>query len=82
VESEGGGQRTGIGGRLLEPVLEIADRARVDCYLETADRANVDFYERHGFVVETSSLQVVPDGPPHVAMRRRSLLMTKSDRKG
>ena len=56
MESEGGGQRTGIGGRLLEPVLEIADRARVDCYLETADRANVDFYERHGFVVETSSL--------------------------
>jgi GNAT superfamily N-acetyltransferase len=75
-------QRKGIGGRLLEPVLEIADRARVDCYLETADRANVDFYKRHGFVVETSSLQLVPDGPAHVAMRRRSRLITKSDRKG
>ena len=60
-------QRKGIGGRLLEPVLEIADRAGVDCYL---------------FVVETSSLQLVPDGPAHVAMRRRSWLITKSDRKG
>ena len=75
-------QRKGIGGRLLEPVLEIADRARVDCYLETADRANVDFYERYGFVVETSSLQLVPDGPAHVAMRRRPRPVTKSDRKG
>jgi hypothetical protein len=63
-------------------VLEIADRAQVDRYLETADRANVDFYKRHGFVVETSSLQLVPDGPAHVAMRRRSRPMTKSDRKG
>jgi hypothetical protein len=57
-------------------VLEIADRARVDCYLETADRANIDFYKRRGFVVETSSLQLVPDGPAHVAMRRRSRLET------
>ena len=75
-------QHKGIGGRLLEPVLQIADRVRVDCYLETVDRANIDFYKRHGFVVETSSLQLVPDGPAHVAMRRRSRLTTESDRKG
>jgi ribosomal protein S18 acetylase RimI-like enzyme len=74
-------QRKGLGGQLLEPVLEIADRDRVDCYLETADRANVDFYKRHGFVVENSSLQLVPDGPAHVAMRRRSRQITKSNRK-
>ena len=53
----------------------------VDCYLETADQANVGFYERHGFVVENSSLQLVPDGPAHVAMRRRSRQMTRSDRR-
>jgi GNAT superfamily N-acetyltransferase len=75
-------QRKGIGGLLLKPVLEIADRARVDCYLETADRANIDFYKRHGFVVENNSLQLVSDGPAHVAMRRRSQLIPKSDRKG
>jgi GNAT superfamily N-acetyltransferase len=75
-------QRKGLGGRLLEPVLEIADRDRVDCYLETADRANVDFYERHGFVVDNGSLQLVPDGPAHVAMRRRSRQITKNDGEG
>jgi GNAT superfamily N-acetyltransferase len=75
-------QRNGIGGQLLEPVFQIADRGQVDCCLETADRANVDFYERHGFVVENSSLQLVPDGPAHVAMRRRQRQITKSDRKG
>jgi ribosomal protein S18 acetylase RimI-like enzyme len=77
-----GAQRKGIGGQLLEAVLETADRDRVDCYLETADPANVAYYERHGFVVENSSLQLVPDGPVHVAMRRPPRQMSKSDRKG
>jgi GNAT superfamily N-acetyltransferase len=75
-------QRKGIGGRLLEPVLEIADGDGVDCYLETADPRNADYYERHGFVVENPAMQVVPGGPAHVAMRRRSRRMSKSDRKG
>jgi GNAT superfamily N-acetyltransferase len=63
-------QRRGLGGRLLEPVLEIADRDRVDCYLETAEPRNADYYARHGFVVENPALQLVPDGPAHIAMRR------------
>jgi ribosomal protein S18 acetylase RimI-like enzyme len=66
-------QHKGLGGRLLKPVLEIADRTRVDCYLETADHANVEYYSRHGFVVENRSLQLVPNGPAHVAMRRRPI---------
>jgi GNAT superfamily N-acetyltransferase len=69
-------QRIGLGGRLLEPVLEIADRDRVDCYLETAKRENVAYYARHGFAVEDSALQLVPDGPAHVAMRRRPVAAT------
>jgi ribosomal protein S18 acetylase RimI-like enzyme len=77
-----GAQRKGIGRRLLERVLEIADSDRVDCYLETADPANVDYYKRYGFTVENSSLQLVPDGPAHVAMRRRSRQIAKSDEKG
>ena len=64
-------QRQGVGGRLLEPVLEMADRDRIDCYLETADPRNAAYYARHAFQVESDALQVVPDGPPHVAMRRR-----------
>ena len=64
-------QRHGLGGRLLEPVLEMADRDGVDCYLETADPRNADYYARHGFVVENPALQLVPNGPAHMAMRRR-----------
>jgi GNAT superfamily N-acetyltransferase len=71
-------QRIGLGGRLLEPVLEIADREGVDCYLETANHANVEYYARHGFVVENSSLQLVPDGPAHVAMRRRPVPLPRA----
>jgi ribosomal protein S18 acetylase RimI-like enzyme len=75
-------QRKGLGRRLLEPVLEIADRDQLDCYLETADHENVEYYARHGFVVENSSLELVPDGPVQVAMRRRPLvagLATRSE---
>jgi GNAT superfamily N-acetyltransferase len=72
-------QRTGLGGRLLEPVLAIADRDRVDCYLETADPQNVEYYVRHGFAVENNSLQVVPGGPAHVAMRRRPIPVADPD---
>ena len=63
-------QGKGLGGRLLAPVLETADREHVDCYLETADRTNVRFYERHGFRLEEGEMQLVPGGPVHVAMRR------------
>ena len=64
-------QRRGLGGRLLAPVLLIADRDQVDCYLETAEPRNADYYARHGFVVENPALQLVADGPAHIAMRRR-----------
>jgi GNAT superfamily N-acetyltransferase len=75
-------QRKGIGGQLLEPVLEIADGDGVDCYLETADPRNTDYYARHGFVVENPAMQVVPGGPAHVAMRRRPRRTSSSDTKG
>jgi ribosomal protein S18 acetylase RimI-like enzyme len=64
-------QRQGLGGRLIQPVLEIADRDQVDCYLETAKAENAQYYRRHGFVVEDSALQLVPNGPAAIAMRRR-----------
>jgi ribosomal protein S18 acetylase RimI-like enzyme len=71
-------QRQGLGGRLLEPVLRIADRDRVDCHLETADPRNADYYARHGFVVENEALQLVPNGPAHIAMRRRPATAPRS----
>jgi hypothetical protein len=49
-----GYQRQGIGGALLTPVLQRADREGAACYLETFVADNVPFYERRGFqVVET-----------------------------
>ncbi|MEM9768158.1 MAG: GNAT family N-acetyltransferase [Cyanobacteria bacterium P01_D01_bin.71] len=44
-------QGQGIGGRLLQPVLEKANRTKMPCYLETTTTAAVKFYQRHGFEV-------------------------------
>jgi GNAT superfamily N-acetyltransferase len=46
-------QGQGIGGRLLAPALEQADRAGVPCYLETETESNVAFYLKRGFEVST-----------------------------
>lgn len=39
----------GIGGNLLEPVLNSADTNKVGCYLVSSNYRNISFYERHGF---------------------------------
>ena len=58
---------------LLEAGLRLVDaHASSDCYLETSEHANVPFYERFGFTVTAPDLRLVPNGPSHVAMRRRS----------
>jgi len=44
-------QGQGVGGKLLQPVLQIADRTHTSCYLETSTPGAVRFYERNGFEV-------------------------------
>ncbi|MEL7039656.1 MAG: GNAT family N-acetyltransferase [Cyanobacteria bacterium J06592_8] len=44
-------QGQGIGGMLLKPMLERADRTKMPCYLETTTASAVRFYQRHGFEV-------------------------------
>jgi GNAT superfamily N-acetyltransferase len=44
-------QRQGVGSRLLQPVLALADAEGCPCYLETQSVENVRFYERLGFRV-------------------------------
>lgn len=44
-------QSQGIGGKLLQPVLQKADRTKMPCYLETSTEAAVRFYQRHGFEI-------------------------------
>ena len=63
-------QRQGLGSRLVTPILHLADRDHVPCYLETACPANVDYYQRFGFEVMNPALEVIPGGPPLITMRR------------
>lgn len=44
-------QGQGVGGRLIAPILEQADRDRLPCYVETGKEINVTFYQKHGFDV-------------------------------
>ena len=62
-------QRRGLGTLLVQPMLDRADSEGVYCYLETSNPANVPFYERLGFRV-TADVPLIPDGPPHFAMKR------------
>lgn len=51
-------QHQGIGGQLMQPILERAARDNLPCYLETMNEANVPFYEKRGFTVVSDG--VVP----------------------
>jgi ribosomal protein S18 acetylase RimI-like enzyme len=67
VSSKAQGQ--GIGGLLLQPVLQQADRQGEICYLFTSTDRAVKFYQRHGFVVR-EELRVLKDAPPLWMMMR------------
>ena len=60
-------QGQGLGTRLVEAVLERADRDGATSELETSDPANIGFYERFGFEVVEGG---VPGAPVLTAMRR------------
>jgi ribosomal protein S18 acetylase RimI-like enzyme len=62
-------QGRGIGSELIEPILEVCDRAREIAYLESSKAANIPFYERHGFEV-TAEIEV-PRGPVLWSMVRQ-----------
>jgi ribosomal protein S18 acetylase RimI-like enzyme len=47
-------QGSGLGGKLMQPVLAKADAAGLPVYLETQNESNLPFYERHGFKVAGS----------------------------
>lgn len=57
-------QGQGIGGRLIQPVLALADSDRLSCYLETMNEKNVPFYIKHGFRI--ASVGGVPGHKLHV----------------
>jgi len=53
-------QRRGIGERLLQPVLALADRQGLPCYLEASTERSAAFYQKSGF--ETRATPSVLDG--------------------
>jgi GNAT superfamily N-acetyltransferase len=61
-------QGRGAGGRLLQPVLNIADNDGVLTYLETQKPENIAFYSRHGFTVAD---EISIEGSPTVWTMRR-----------
>jgi len=44
-------QGQGIGGLLIEPILQQASEEKLPCYLETSTERAVRFYQRHGFEI-------------------------------
>lgn len=45
-------QGRGVGGQLLQPILQQADRDGLSCYLETTTPGAMRFYQRHGFAIK------------------------------
>ena len=63
-------QCQGLGGKLMLPILERADREKTSCYLESMNERNLSFYRRFGFEV-TGEAQIPGGGPNVWAMCRR-----------
>jgi len=68
-------QGIGIGGALLEPVLEKADSEGHPCYLETFTGRGVRFYKRRGFKVVLEGEP--PRGGPYCWSMRREASGTR-----
>ncbi len=62
-------QGKGLGGALLRPRLQAADRDRLPCYLETGKESNVALYQRFGFEVLREG-RLGTDGPPFWTLLR------------
>lgn len=65
-------QGQGLGRRLLDPVLEQADRDGRPCYLETPFPDTRAFYRKLGFA-DTAEVRPVAGAPPIWTMTRRPL---------
>lgn len=64
-------QGQGVGGMIIQPVLERADKDRLPCYLETMKERNVEFYRKHGFDVVVDDR--FKNGPRYWTMKREPI---------
>ena len=63
-------QSRGLGGRLIQPVLERADSEEMPAYLETDKEQNLAFYTRFRFALVDTLHPDGPDAPPEWTMWR------------
>lgn len=63
-------QGLGVGSRLLQPAIDLADSQRVPCYLETSNPKAVPFYLRAGFGIENQGVPLMEGGPTYWLMTR------------
>ena len=62
-------QGRGVGGRLLQPILQRASNEGIVCYLVTFTEPAVRFYQKHGFEI-VQSQKIASDAPPFWTMKR------------
>ena len=62
-------QGRGVGGRLLQPILQRASNEDIVCYLVTFTEQAVRFYQKHGFEV-VQVQKTAPAAPPFWTMKR------------
>jgi ribosomal protein S18 acetylase RimI-like enzyme len=48
--------RKGLGGKLLQPGLELVKKSKSSCFVLTHNDRNVSFYEKYGFVLDKVEL--------------------------
>lgn len=63
-------QNKGIGSSLIRPILDIADKEKINCYLETFSSRGIKFYNRFSFKV-IKEHQVPQGGPLFWSMIRK-----------
>ncbi|WP_086619760.1 GNAT family N-acetyltransferase [Erythrobacter tepidarius] len=63
-------RHTGLGRRLIAPVLDACDRTGTPAYLENSNRANAGFYASCGFEMLGEPIHPMPDSPPLQPMIR------------
>ena len=63
-------QGQGLGGAMVEPVLDACDRGGFVAHLESSNPRNLGFYERLGFVAIDDFRCGGPSGPVMTVMRR------------
>ena len=63
-------QGRGVGGQLLQPILQRASNEGIVCYLVTFTEQAVRFYQKHGFEI-VQAQKTAPDAPPFWTMKRK-----------